>query len=145
MTLGKDARWQQGQNPSVRAENGAIWRKLRPTSILAEAHFGPEGSSGPWLGYDMASSGLWGDSGVHFPSKCAEMHGGLFKIEPLGIHFPISEFTSGSRGSAGNGPRTAVQTPRFFTPGARMTVVQQTPSNESVAACNPATRHHQED
>ena len=53
--------------PRRRTENGAIWSKLRPKSILAEAHFWPQGSSGSWLGYDMAPSGLWGDSGVHFP------------------------------------------------------------------------------
>ena len=38
------------------------------------------------LGQPWASSGLWGDSGVHFPSKCAEMRGVLFKFKPLGIH-----------------------------------------------------------
>ena len=42
----------------------------------------------------------------------------------------LSEFTSQSRGSSGDGPRPAVQTPRFFTPGARMTAVKQTPSNQ---------------
>ena len=137
MTPGKDARRQHGQNRAARTENGAIWCKLRPKSILAEAHFGPQGSSGSWLGHDMAPSGLWGDSGVHFPRFwdpfSEQMCRNAWRVvqnQASRSSLPgPSEFTSGSRGSSGNGPRPAVQTPRFFTPGNRMTAVKQTPSN----------------
>ena len=145
MTPGKDARRQHGQNPAARTENGAIWCKLRPKSILAEAHFWPQGSPGPWLGYDMASSGLWGDLGVHFPRFgdpfSEQMFRNVWRVvqnQASRNSLPgLSEFIRGSRGSSQNGPRPAVQTPRFFTPGARMTVAKQTPSNEGIPGNTP--------
>ena len=113
VTPGKDARRQHGQNRAARAENGAIWCKLRPKSILAEAHFGPQGSSGSWLGHDMILGSIFRANVPKCCESCSKSS--------------LSEFTSGSRGSHGNGPWPAAQTLKFFPPVARMTEVKRTP------------------
>ena len=78
---GKDAHRSHGQNPAARIQNGAIWCKLRPKSILTEAHFWPQGSSGSWLGYDMILGSIFGANVPKCMERCSKSS--------------LSEFTSG--------------------------------------------------
>ena len=87
LTPGKDARRQHGQNPAARTGNGAIWCKLRPKSILTEAHFGPQGSLAPGLGRGVAPL-----TNIPPPQY------------PVANFFPPTEVCPGSNlGSRGNG------------------------------------------
>ena len=140
LTPEKDARRQHSQNATARTVNRAMWCKLRPKSISAEAHFWPQGPSGPWLGYDMAPSGLWGDSGVHFPRFwdpfSEEMGRNVWRVvqnQASRNSLPgLLEFTSRIPQIQWiHRKRPAARTPSF-TPGSRMTAVKQLPQDNTV-------------
>ena len=108
---------------------GAPWAPKGPSLASFWSHFGSLGT--PWghLGHHGLPRGAWDDFGSKME---VQFRADGSQVARLRTKNDLAEFSGVSGVWAQSGARAAAPNPTSLAPGARMTVVKHTPSNQCI-------------